>query len=167
LDGIAQVRVDDATVDAYLEERGSDFASRVRVMERAEPWALDAQSHVKAGGPNKIQDLLAQLEAVLQAFVQANLQVPAPQVTQLLALLRSGRALALISWSDEMWPGNGVQLLEHAIEHADKEEGCFLLLDRMQHLDRVMLLSRVFSMASIRDVLEAIDSIRAEDREVA
>lgn len=166
---LVPLKVDDESLDQKLQELGEGFASKISGMERAEPWAVDARVG-RALTPQRVQQLASLLEKIrgtLQGYADTGAAPPGGKVIELLAHLRSGRAMALIMWCDAVWPGSSAELFNRAFGTQAVEESSFLFVDRLQHIERAMLLSRVFSPRNLRDVLEVMDAYRSDERQAA
>ncbi len=156
----------DETVVGFLASRGQGFERTIRRMETVERWALDAasaESKGKAVNP-AIQERLERLSRCLGGMALTNCQPGSEEMVDLLAYLHSGRAFALLAWADETWPGQGASVVDCAIQGVkDGGESAYLLLDRLNHLDRMFVLSQVFSPASMREVLEILTELRGAE----
>lgn len=133
------------------------LARAIAAMEETEDWVLD--------GTKAAEDVVAVLCSKLpesSSDAIGNTVAVAPgDIVNLMGYMKSGRALALFRWLAEVSPESTSRILE-ACNDAD-EDFSRLLIERVSTLERLRLLSRVFSPARLAQVLEVLEDLLVKD----
>lgn len=128
-------------------------ANAVLEMERCEHWVID-----KRDGPEEIIRLLCdRLNSTPVEGVAESVKACPSNVIELMGFMHSGRALALFRWLSDNHPEAVSSLFGEASESAS--DFSVLLLERISVLERMHLLSRVFSPERTAIVIEVLESL--------
>ena len=114
-------------------------------MESMEDWMLDDNEEVA----ESIYNLANTLERISHKDVVDNSE----DLIKAMAYMSSPRALRLMEWFDEHFPqGLSVEITQRALAMKD-DEHAELLLDRFNTLERLSLLSKLFSPHRTRRIV--------------
>ena len=135
-------------VDQYWQKTAPRIAKVLSVMEGFEFWLVD---DVKS-----VNDALRDLARKLDKSSHEKLSGNAEKLLFIMAYMSSGRALRMMSWFDERFPkGLSVDLLQEARRLGEVEHGR-LMIDRLQTIDNLKLINRVFAPNRTRLIHEII-----------
>jgi len=151
--GTNSIDLSDESVDRFWAIRGAKNV--IRAMESSEPWAVDS-----APGAESILDVVC--KSLSEASENPDLlakvgKEAAGSMIDLIGYLRSGRGLALFSWLLEVRPDVAQDLLISAQKRTDDFSA--LLLDRIATVDRLCLVSRIFSPERVALVLDILEEL--------
>lgn len=134
-------------IEEFWHRKDPRMARILGWMESMEDWMLDDNEEVS----NNIFALANTLEKVSGKDIITN----ADDIIKLMAYMSSPRALRLMEWFDEHFPqGVSVALTQRA--HDLKTDSAALLLDRLNTLNRLSLLSKIFSPHRTRLIVSVL-----------
>ena len=138
-----------AAVHSYWNSVG--IQEVIAGMERCEPWTIDESPRAE----QVLDELSQSFSGATSAAITVSVTRRPQEVVELMAYLRSGRALLLFGWLAEVNPALAGTLVR-AVQDEFTDFGS-LLLDRIAALERQHLLSRVFSPERFALVLESLE----------
>lgn len=123
-------------------------------MESMEDWMLDDDQ--------EIMDAILTFSAVLERSSSARVTENADRLIEIMAYMSAPRAMRLMSWLEERFPdGVSRELLNNAID-MQGDPTADLLVDRLDTLERLSLLSRMFSPARTREIVGILKDFQAQ-----
>lgn len=141
-----------SVIEDFWQRKDPRMARILGWMESMEDWMLDDNDEVASS----IFALANTLEKVSGKDIVAN----SDDILKAMAYMSSPRALRLLSWFEDHFPqGVSVALTKKAEE--SETETSALLLDRLNTLNRLSLLSKIFSphrTKMIVDILKDMES---------
>lgn len=141
-------------VDQYWQKTAPRIAKVLSVMEGVEFWLVD--------DVQSVNDALRDLAKKMDKAPQEKLSTHAEDLLFIMAYMSSGRALRMMNWFDEQFPkGLSIDLLQEAkrlgeVEHAQ------LMIDRLQTIDSLKMINRVFAPTRSRLILELLKKEKVE-----
>lgn len=124
-------------VENFWEKKDKRMFRILGWMESMEDWMLDENEEIA----NSIYALANTLERVSKKDILNN----AEELIHAMAYMSSPRALRLMEWFDEHFSqGISIELTQKALSMKDNEQAQ-LLLDRFDTLNKLSLLSKIFS----------------------
>lgn len=143
----------DLSQGAVVEHwREAGLLDIIQGMESCESWALDGRPRAET----IIEDLCAALSDATTSAITVSVANRTHDTVELMAYLKSGRALLLFSWLAEVNPAV-VGMLVRGVQD-DVDEFGALMLDRVTVLERQRLLSRIFAPERLALVIEALEN---------
>lgn len=123
-------------------------------MESMEDWMLDDDQ--------EIMDAILTFSTVLERSSSARVTENADRLIEIMAYMSAPRAMRLMSWLEERFPdGVSRELLNNAID-MQGDPTADLLVDRLDTLERLSLLSRMFSPARTREIVGILKDFQAQ-----
>jgi intracellular multiplication protein IcmW len=146
--------------DAYFRERDPNLASAVRSMESVETWTQDRYDEVQF----TLQQFADGIDSADISEISEQLQV---KLIVLLGYISSGKAIKLLMWIEQSLPNFVARTLAEAqmLGVLDKvnEDASRLFVERFYVLERLHMLSRVFSDDRLRIVQKVLRILSGED----
>lgn len=149
-----------AAVHAFFGERDPALVTAIQGMESVETWTQDRVDQVQA--------TLQQLADKVEEYDLRDIQ--GPQHSKLIILMgyiSSGKALKLLMWIEHHEPNFVAKTLAEAqmLSALDKvnEGAARLFVERFETLERMHMLSRVFSEDRLRIVQRVLRILAGED----
>lgn len=137
-----------SVIEDFWQRKDPRMARILGWMESMEDWMLDDNEDVASS----IFALANTLEKVSGKEVVTN----ADDLLKAMAYMSSPRALRLMNWLEEHFPqGVTVSLTKHARENEDDETAA-LLLDRLNTLNRLSLLSKIFAPHRTKMIIDVL-----------
>ena len=123
-------------------------------MESMEDWMLDDDQ--------EIMDSILSFSTVLEKTSSVRVVENADRLIEIMAYMSAPRAMRLMSWLEERFPdGVSRELLSNAID-MQGDPTADLLVDRLDTLERLSLLSRMFSPARTREIVGILKDVQAQ-----
>ena len=136
-----------SAVQRYWEGRDRRMGKVLHVMENVEDWVVDDVESVARE--------LVNLGRQMSTASKRKLTRHAQDLMMVMAYISCGKALRLLNWLDEVYPG---LTFHYAMEarQIDNEDAPRLMLDRLRTMNNLGLLSKVFAPARSRLILELL-----------
>lgn len=135
-------------IDSFWQKKDKRMHRILGWMESMEDWMLDDNEDVA----NSIYSLANTLERVSKKDVINNSE----ELIQAMAYMSSPRALRLLEWFDEHFPqGVSLELTQKALAMKD-DDAAALLLDRLNTLHRMSLLSKIFNSSRTKVIINLL-----------
>lgn len=135
-------------IDSFWQKKDRRMHRILGWMESMEDWMLDDNEDVA----NSIYSLANTLERVSKKDVINNSE----ELIQAMAYMSSPRALRLLEWFDEHFPqGVSLELTQKALSMKD-DDAAALLLDRLNTLHRMSLLSKIFNSSRTKVIINLL-----------
>lgn len=123
-------------------------------MESMEDWMLDDDQ--------EIMDLILSFSSVLERTTAEKIVENADRLIEIMAYMSAPRAMRMLSWMEERFPeGVSRELLNNAID-MQGDPTADLLVDRLDTLERLSLLSRLFEPSRTREIIDILKTIQAQ-----
>lgn len=129
------------------------LARAIAAMEESEDWVVDGKEQAE----EIVADLCTGLPKSNSDAIREVVAKYPEDVVNLMGYMKSGRSLALFRWIAEVSPVSTSKILSSCSE-ADPVFSR-LLIERLNTIERLRLLSRVFSPTRLAQVLEALEDI--------
>ena len=135
-------------VDQYWQKTAPRIAKVLSVMEGVEYWLVDDVQSVN----DALREVIKKMDKASHEKMAAHTE----DILFIMAYISSGRALRMMNWFDEHFPkGLSVDILQEAkrlgnVEHAQ------LMMDRLQTIDSLKMINRVFAPNRSRLILELL-----------
>jgi hypothetical protein len=121
-------------------------------MESMEDWMLDDDQ--------EIMDSILSFSVVLERTTSGKVLENADRLIEIMAYMSAPRAMRVVSWIEERFPdGVSRDLLNNAID-MQGDPTADLLVDRLDTLERLSLLTRLFSPARTREIVDILKSMQ-------
>lgn len=144
-----------SVIEQFWQKKDPRMARILGWMESMEDWMLDDDEDVA----EKIYSLASSLERADKEDIIDNSE----HLIKVMAYMSSPRSLRLLEWFDSQYADEtSVVIIKSAEEMGDDACGK-ILIDRLQTLQRLNLLSRIFSPSRSRVVAEILNE--AHDRD--
>lgn len=136
-----------SAVQRYWEGRDRRMGKVLQVMENVEDWVVDDVESVARE--------LVNLGRQMSTASKRKLTRHAQDLMMVMAYISCSKALRLLNWLDEVYPG---LTFHYAMEarQIDNEDAPKLMLDRLRTMNNLGLLSKVFAPARSRLILELL-----------
>ena len=125
-----------SVIEEFWHKKDPRMARILGWMESMEDWMLDDDEDV-AGGIFALANTLEKVSA-------RNVIENSEDILKVMAYMSSPRALRLLEWFEEHFP-NGVSVALTQKAQENDTESSALFLDRLSTLNRLSLLSKIFS----------------------
>lgn len=125
----------------------------IAAMERCETWTVDNEDNVEI----LLRILDSKLSEATPEQVVAMVHQAPGSVIDMSAYLKSSRAILLLRWLSDVNPNIIPVLVQYASESGS--ECSLLMIERMQSLEKVRVLSRLFSPDRLSTILETLEVI--------
>ena len=123
-------------------------------MESMEDWMLDDDQ--------EIMDSILSFSTILERTSPEKIIENADRLIEIMAYLSAPRAMRMMSWMEEKFPeGISKELLNNAVD-MQGDPTADLLVDRLDTLDRLSLLSRLFAPARTREIIDILKTAQAQ-----
>lgn len=153
---VPEISLQPATIANFWRMSGVPLTAIINAMERCENWTVD--------GDEQAEEMIAAFEAKLSdasyAQIEKLLQHSKPSVIRAMAYLGSGRAILLYRWLSMVNPGSVPEMISYAAG-ANNDE-CRVLVERIQNLERLRILSRIFAPERLSEILETLEQCSIE-----
>lgn len=150
------MRFDADAISVFWKSKDPAFAGAMLSMGKMEGWVHDSEVDIHKA----LSDICEKIESLSDSGVPLG-GVVDDNLIRISGYIKSGRAMMLLDWIDKTIPGYGGRIVTRAQDGNLTNDTAALLLDRLQFLERIHLLSRVFRPESIRDVLEVLEVMNA------
>lgn len=145
---------------AFFRERDPSLAQAIEGMERVESWTRDRHDNV--------QELLQKLSDKIEEVDMDDIQgAQHNKLIILMGYISSGKAIKLLMWIEHNSPNFVAKTLAEAqmLSALDKlnEGAARLFVERFEVLERMHMLSRVFSEERLRIVQRVLKILAGED----
>lgn len=135
-------------IEEFWQKKDPRMARILGWMESMEDWMLDDNEDVA--------EVIFVLANTLERVSKNDIVKNSEDLIKAMAYMSSPRALRLMEWFDERFPqGVSVDLTQKALEMKG-DERAELLLDRFQTLQRLSLLSKIFSPHRTRMIVDLL-----------
>lgn len=139
-------------VDQFWETRDPRMRQVLEQMATAEHWNLDTKE--------RVAEALAGLAGKLDRARPEAIAYCLPTLIRLMAYLSTPRAMRLLEWMSDRYDSLSVELLAEA---ADMGDACgALMIDRIQTIKGVSLLSNIFAPERVRQVTMLLQDLADE-----
>lgn len=137
-------------VEDHWKKTSPRMAKAVSVMEGVEHWRLDERKEVDEA----LKELVKSMNKTSRDAIAQNSQ----SIIYVMAYLSSGKSLRMMNWFDEKFPsGLTVEITDDAKNDPDSAHAR-LLLDRLQTIKSLSLMTKVFAPNRSRLILEILKS---------
>jgi len=137
-------------VEDHWKKTSPRMAKAVSVMEGVEHWRLDERKEVDEA----LKELVKSMNKTSRDAIAENSQ----SIIYVMAYLSSGKSLRMMNWFDEKFPsGLTVEITDDAKNDPDSAHAR-LLLDRLQTIKSLSLMTKVFAPNRSRLILEILKS---------
>ena len=153
----ANAQFDAGSISIFWKNKDPALAGAMLSMEKAEDWVHDAEVDIREA----LSGICEKIESLSGSGLPLGKGVD-DNLIRISGYIKSGRAMMLLDWIDKTIPGYGGRVVAKAQASNLTDDTAALLLDRLQFLERIHLLSRVFHPESLRDVLEVLEAMNAD-----
>lgn len=144
----------------FWSQSGKPIEDLISSMERCEEWVPDDRFD------DEVREAIGKLSAALssandEAIVLMIRDNPL-LLLRVMAMLHTGQAIVLFRWLSEITPSAvSIMTANNGVKQFSNQDEVYigLLLERLQNLERMRLLSRIFSAERISIVLETLEAI--------
>lgn len=153
-----KLNLNKSSVDFYWKTKDQRMLKILSMMESVEPWVVDdvesiAKELVNFG--KKISDAKT-----------GQLSQHSDEITLIMTYIFSGKALRMLNWLDDNYPGLSFHYVMEARQREDWEAGK-LLLDRLKTIKTLSLLGMIFTPMRTRLISGLLDDDEEdEEKEV-
>ena len=134
-------------IEEFWHRKDPRMARILGWMESMEDWMLDDNEDVASN--------IFSLANTLEKISSTDLMNNSEELIKVMAYMSSPRALRLLEWFDEHFPHGVSVALTQKAQELDNDEGN-LLLDRLNTLHRLSLLSKIFSPHRTRMIVDLL-----------
>lgn len=138
-------------VEQFWETRDSRMRQILETMAEGEHWNLDSKERVAEG----LVSLTSKLEKATPEAIERCLR----DLIRLMAYLSIPRAMRLLEWMNDRYGHLSIALLQEAAEMNDVCGD--LMVDRVQRMKSLALLSNIFAPARVKQVTELLRQINS------
>lgn len=143
-----------SVLEEHWRKKDSRLSRILGWMESMEDWMLDDDPDV--------MDLILAFSATLERTTAEKIIDNADRLIEIMAYLSAPRAMRLMSWLEERFPeGVSRELLNNAVD-MQGDPTADLLVDRLDTLERLSLLSRLFEPARTREIIDILKTAQAQ-----
>lgn len=145
------IHLDDESV--YKQWKRNGVINAIRGMEQCETWTIDKKREAEEAISLLCDKLNNAPPDLIKKAVDSNMD----GFIEMMGFMRSSKALALFRWLAESHP----ETISQLIDQADNDIGDFavLMVERITVLERIHLLSRVFSPQRTALVIEMLENM--------
>lgn len=125
-----------ANVDFYWKTQDERMLKIINMMESVEPWVVDDVESVS-------RELISFGQKIGQAKT-GQLSEHSDEITTVMTYILAGKALRMLNWLDDNYPGLSFHYVMEARQRTDWESGK-LLLERLKTIKTLSLLGHIFT----------------------
>jgi intracellular multiplication protein IcmW len=148
--------------EAFFEARDPSLAAAIKSMESAESWTKD-----------RFEEVQVTLQEFAERIADADLEEVSPKMRSelivLLGYISSGKAIKLLMWIESSLPNFVARTLAQAqmlgVEDPINNEACRLFVERFYVLERLQMLSRIYSEERLKIVQKVLHILAHGDDE--
>lgn len=143
-----------SVLEDYWRKKDPRLSRILGWMESMEDWMLDDDQ--------EIMDSILSFSSVLERTSSSRVAENADRLIEIMAYMSAPRAMRLMSWLEERFPdGVSREILNNAID-MQGDPTADLLIDRLDTLERLSLLCRLFSPARTREIVGILKDFQAQ-----
>ncbi len=147
-----KLNLNKSTVDFYWKTKDPRMFKILDMMEAVEPWVVDDVESVAKE--------LVNFGKKMSVVKTGKLSQHSDEITLIMTYIFSGKAVRILNWLDDNFPGLSFHYVMEARQREDWEAGK-LLLDRLKTIKTLSLLGMIFTPMRTR----LISSLLEEDDE--
>lgn len=147
-----KLNLNKTTVDFYWKTKDPRMFKILDMMEAVEPWVVDDVESVAKE--------LVNFGKKMSIVKTGKLSQHSDEITMIMTYIFSGKAIRILNWLDDNFPGLSFHYVMEARQREDWEAGK-LLLDRLKTIKTLSLLGMIFTPMRTR----LISSLLEEDED--
>lgn len=154
-----KLNLNKSTVDFYWKTKDPRMFKILDMMEAVEPWVVDDVESVAKE--------LVNFGKKMSVVKTGKLSQHSDEITLIMTYIFSGKAVRILNWLDDNFPGLSFHYVMEARQREDWEAGK-LLLDRLKTIKTLSLLGMIFTPMRTRlisSLLEEDDEDESEDEQ--
>ncbi|NCQ52314.1 hypothetical protein GW796_10615 [archaeon] len=152
-----KLNLNKSAVDFYWKTQDQRMLKILSMMEAVEPWVVDDVESVAKE--------LVSFGKKISLAKTGQLSQNSDDVTLVMTYIFSGKALRMLNWLDDNYPGLSFHYVMEARQREDWEAGR-LLLDRLKTIKTLSLLGMIFTPMRTRLISGLLDDDDDDDDEV-
>lgn len=149
-----KLNLNKSAVDFYWKTQDQRMFKILTMMESVEPWIVDDVESIA-------KELVNFGKKISQAKT-GQLSRHSDELTLIMTYIFSGKALRMLNWLDDNYPGLSFHYVMEARQREDWEPGK-LLLDRLKTIKTLSLLGMIFTPMRTRLISGLLDEDEAEE----